>query len=126
MTQQVPDQQTRLKAFDSLYSLQNKKKFIAEGLQGMGLDLFFKTNDGALQQLKSSGMFNLIQKQSIIDNLIAENRHLLTREQDFKTKFEEVDHRENGSFNNNNTNFLLLFPFIYLFNKKKIKSCKGE
>ncbi len=63
------DNFNKLKNAD-LSILQNKKDLIIEGLEGMGTDLFFKTNDGALQQLKSSGMFHLVHKQSIIDSIL--------------------------------------------------------
>jgi hypothetical protein len=63
------DNFNKLKNAD-LTNLRNRKELILEGLQGTGTDLFFKTNDGALQQLKSSGMFNLIHKQSIIDSIL--------------------------------------------------------
>jgi hypothetical protein len=47
------DNFNKLKNAD-LTNLRNRKELILEGLQGTGTDLFFKTNDGALQQLKSS------------------------------------------------------------------------
>ena len=63
------DNFNKLKNAD-LSNSQNKKDLIIEGLKGMGTDIFFKTNDGALQQLKSSGMFHLVHKQSIIDSIL--------------------------------------------------------
>lgn len=47
-----------------------KLNFLSESLSGFSSHDFFNTNDGALEQLKSSGMFRLVHKQSIIDSIL--------------------------------------------------------
>ena len=77
----------------NLSKAQNRIDFIAEGMKGMGSDFFFKTNDGALAQLKSSGMFNLIHKQSIIDSILKYdliNKPTVNQEADYYHIFKEA------------------------------------
>jgi len=70
-----------------------KRKFLAESINGLTSDPFFKTNDGALEQLKSSGMFRLIHKQSIIDSILKydlENKSTVNQEADYYYFFKEA------------------------------------
>ena len=48
---------------------ENKKKFYTYGSTGFIQDWYFKINDAAMQQLKSTGMLRLIRNQNIIDNI---------------------------------------------------------
>ncbi len=73
--------------------LQNKTKFINEGFHGFASEHFFRTNDGALEQLKSSGMFHLMHKQSIIDSILKYNlfnKSTLDQEADYYFIWKEV------------------------------------
>lgn len=54
---------------EDLTLVANKKQFYAHGSTGFFQDWYFKINDAAMQQLKSSGMLRLIRKQNIIDNI---------------------------------------------------------
>ncbi len=70
-----------------------KKKFISESINGFTSDPFFRTNDGALEQLKSSGMFRLVHKQSIIDSILnydLENKATVYQEADYYYLFKEA------------------------------------
>lgn len=75
---------------------ENKRKFLIHSFIGFNEDYYFKTNDAALQQLKSSGMLRLIRKQSIIDSILTydlKNRVVVAQEADcyflFKDDFLE-------------------------------------
>jgi hypothetical protein len=70
-----------------------KRKFLSESISGLTSDPFFKTNDGALEQLKSSGMFRLIHKQSIIDSILKYdllNKSTVYQEADYYYIFKEA------------------------------------
>jgi hypothetical protein len=70
-----------------------KRKFLGESINGLTSDPFFKTNDGALEQLKSSGMFRLIHKQSIIDSILKydlKNKSIVNQEADYYYFFKEA------------------------------------
>jgi len=70
-----------------------KKQFLIESIQGITTDAFFKTNDGALEQLKSSGMFRLVHKQSIIDSILEYdliNKSTVSQEADYYYIFKET------------------------------------
>ena len=62
---------------DSLAFLKNadftneevKRRFLLHSMIGFNEDWYFKTNDAALQQLKSSGILRLIRKQNISDSI---------------------------------------------------------
>ncbi|MFI5134818.1 MAG: hypothetical protein ACHQD9_03090 [Chitinophagales bacterium] len=67
---------------------ENKKKFYQYGSVGVLQEWFFKTNDAALQQLKSSGMLRLIKKQNIVDSIFGyESKNDLTMEQERDSYF---------------------------------------
>jgi hypothetical protein len=70
-----------------------KGKFLSESINGLTSDPFFKTNDGALEQLKSSGMFRLIHKHSIIDSILKydlKNKSTVNQEADYYYFFKEA------------------------------------
>jgi hypothetical protein len=74
----------------------NKRRFLINSFIGFNEDWYFRTNDAALQQLKSSGMLRLIRKQNIIDSILAydlKNREVVAQEADcyflFKDDFLE-------------------------------------
>jgi len=64
--------------FDSLCMLknadmtieENKRKFYEYGFNSFAQDVYFTTNDAAMQQLKSAGMMRLIKKPNIIDSIL--------------------------------------------------------
>lgn len=65
--------------------VENKRKFLIHSFIGFNEDWYFKTNDAALQQLKSSGMLRLIRKQNIIDSIFTyelKNRAVVAQEAD--------------------------------------------
>jgi hypothetical protein len=71
---------------------ENKRKFLSHSIVGFNEDWYFRTNDAALQQLKSSGTLRLIHKQNIIDSIFeydTKNKALIAQEADcyflFKT-----------------------------------------
>ena len=85
------DNFNKLKNVD-LSKVDNKKMFLSESIQGFSSDEFFKTNDGALAQLKSSGMFHLIHKQSTIDSILKYdllNKSTVYQEADYYYIFKE-------------------------------------
>jgi hypothetical protein len=70
-----------------------KREFLSESINGLTSDPFFKTNDAALEQLKSSGMFRLIHKQSIIDSILKydiKNKSTVNQEADYYYFFKEA------------------------------------
>ena len=68
----------QVKFIDSLLRLKSKNlhdsltnhKFYFYAANGLFVDDYFKPNDAAMQQLKSSGMLRLIRKQNVIDELL--------------------------------------------------------
>jgi len=48
---------------------ENRRFFLINSCGGFTQDWYFKTNDAALQQLKSNGVLKLIHKQNIIDSI---------------------------------------------------------
>jgi hypothetical protein len=50
-----------------LSTQENKKKFYEYGTTGFTQNWYFRTNDAAMEQLKSSGMLRLIHDQKIVD-----------------------------------------------------------
>ncbi|MEO6404582.1 MAG: hypothetical protein ABIO32_03775 [Ferruginibacter sp.] len=48
---------------------ENKRSFLTHVLIGFSEDWYFRTNDAAFQQLKSSGTLKLIHKQNIVDSI---------------------------------------------------------
>jgi hypothetical protein len=63
----------------------NNKKFYECCMNGLFADVYFKSNDAALQQLKSSGTLRLIKKQAIIDSLMLyeqQNKSIKSQEDD--------------------------------------------
>ncbi len=68
----------QVKFIDSLLALKGKNlhdsltnhQFYFYATNGLFVDVYFKSNDAAMQQLKSSGMLRLIRKQKIIDQLL--------------------------------------------------------
>ena len=74
----------RLKNED-LSIAENKTKFLRHSMIGFDEDWYFRSNDAALEQLKSSGMLRLIRKQSIIDSIFAydfQNKGLAAQQAD--------------------------------------------
>ncbi len=67
-----------MKFIDSLLKLKGKNlhdsiinhRFYFYATNGLFVDNYFKPNDAAMQQLKSSGMLRLIRKQNVIDGLL--------------------------------------------------------
>ena len=62
-----------------------KKRFLLHGMIGFNEDWYFKTNDAALQQLKSSGILRLIRKQNISDSIFKyelKNKTTISQEMD--------------------------------------------
>src|ERR1043166_5444880 len=85
------DSLTLLKNAD-LAKEENKKKFYEHGTVGFFQDWYFKTNDAAMEQLKSSGTLRLIRKQSIIDNILGyglKNKITVAQEADCYLFFKE-------------------------------------
>ena len=85
------DSLTLLKNAD-LAKEENKKKFYEHGTVGFFQDWYFKTNDAAMEQLKSSGTLRLIRKQSIIDNILGyglKNKITVAQEADCYFFFKE-------------------------------------
>lgn len=71
---------------------ENKRKFLLHSIVGFSEDWYFRTNDAALQQLKSSGMLRLIRKQNIIDSIFTydlKNRAIVAQETDCYFIFKE-------------------------------------
>jgi len=71
---------------------ENKRKFLLHSIIGFNEDWYFRTNDAALQQLKSSGMLRLIRKQNIIDSIFSydlKNRATVAQETDCYFLFKE-------------------------------------
>lgn len=71
---------------------ENKRKFYDYGLNGFYEDYYFKTNDAAMQQLKSAGMLRLIKKQNIIDSIFGyelKNKATVAQESDNYFFFKE-------------------------------------
>ena len=68
----------QVKFIDSLLTLKGKDlhdslinhRFYLYATNGLFVDDYFKPNDAAMQQLKSSGMLRLIRKQTVIDGLL--------------------------------------------------------
>ena len=68
----------QVKFIDSLLTLKGKNlhdslinhRFYLYATSGLFVDDYFKPNDAAMQQLKSSGMLRLIRKQTVIDGLL--------------------------------------------------------
>jgi hypothetical protein len=70
-----------------------KRKFLGESLSALTSDPFFKTNDAALEQLRSSGISRLIHKQSIIDSIFEydqKNKSTVYQEADYYYFFKEA------------------------------------
>jgi hypothetical protein len=68
-----------------LATFDNNKKFYQYSMNGLFADVYFKSNDAALQQLKSSGTLRLIKKQPVIDSLMQyelNNRSIKSQEED--------------------------------------------
>jgi hypothetical protein len=67
-----------VKFIDSLLTLKGKNlhdslinnKFYFYATNGLFVDVYFKSNDAAMQQLKSSGTLRLMRKQKVIDELL--------------------------------------------------------
>ena len=83
----------QVKFIDSLLTLKNKNlhdsfinnKFYFYATNGLFVDIYFKPNDAAMQQLKSSGTLRLIRKQKVIDELLQyeiDNRDLKSQQDD--------------------------------------------
>ena len=71
---------------------ENKRKFLTHSLIGFVEEWYFKTNDAALQQLKSSGMLHLIHKQIITDSIFKydlKNKTTVAQEADAYFVFKE-------------------------------------
>jgi hypothetical protein len=83
----------QVKFIDSLLTLKGKNlhdpiinhKFYFYATNALFVDVYFKSNDAAMQQLKSSGMLRLIRKQKLIDELLQyeiDNRDLKSQQDD--------------------------------------------
>ena len=71
---------------------ENKRKFYEYTMNGFAQDVYFKTNDAAMQQLKSAGMMRLIKKQNIIDSILGyefKNKATVEQEADCYFLFKE-------------------------------------
>ena len=89
----IASNKLQIKFIDSLLMLKNKNlhdpilntKFYFFATNALFVDVYFKSNDAAMQQLKSSGMLRLIHKQEVIDNLLqyeVDNRDLKSQQDD--------------------------------------------
>jgi hypothetical protein len=70
----------------------NKRKFYEHGSVGFFQDWYFKTNDAAMQQIKSSGMLRLIKKQNVIDRIFGyelKNKVTVAQQEDAYFFFKE-------------------------------------
>jgi len=67
---------------------ENKKKFYEHGTTGFLQNWYFKTNDAAMEQLKSSGMLRLIHDQKIVDAIFGyELKNKITTESESDSYF---------------------------------------
>ncbi|MEO6537406.1 MAG: hypothetical protein ABIT07_13170 [Ferruginibacter sp.] len=83
----------------------NKKDFLKHVTIGFSEDWYFRTNDAAFQQLKSSGALRLISKQNIVDSIFkyeTQNSLLTGQYEDcyhlFKESFTDFKHALNLFF----------------------------
>jgi len=89
----ISSNKLQVKFIDSLLTLKSKDlhdpvtngKFFFYATNALFVDVYFKSNDAAMQQLKSSGSLRLIRKQEVIDNLLQyeiDNRDLKSQQDD--------------------------------------------
>ncbi len=92
---------TQVKFIDSLLTLKGKdlhdsvinNKFYFFATNGVFVDVYFKSNDAAMQQLKSSGTLRLIKKQNVIDALLQyeiDNSDLKSQQDDHYLAFQKA------------------------------------
>jgi hypothetical protein len=90
-----------IKAINSLMGLKNldlgqagnKQKFYLFSLAGFSNDTYFRSNDGALQQLNSSGMLRLISDRATVDSIFKYellNKTIAAQEADDYFVFKEM------------------------------------
>jgi hypothetical protein len=90
-----------IKAINSLMGLKNtdltqagnKRKFYLFSLAGLSNDTYFRSNDGALQQLNSSGMLRLISNRATVDSIFKYeliNKNIAAEEADDYFVFKEM------------------------------------
>ena len=71
---------------------QNKRAFLVYATIGFSEDWYFRTNDAAFQQLKSSGALRLIRKQNIVDSIFkyeTQNTQVTSQREDCYWVFKE-------------------------------------
>ena len=71
----------------------NKQKFYLFSLAGFSNDTYFRSNDGALQQLNSSGMLRLISDRATVDSIFKYellNKNIAAQEADDYFVFKEM------------------------------------
>ena len=71
---------------------ENKQKFYDYSFTGFTQDWYFKTNDAAMQQIKSNGILGLIENQNIIDSIFGyglKNNATVAQEADNNYFFKE-------------------------------------
>ena len=89
----IASNKLQVKFIDSLLTLKGKnlqdpvinKKFYFYATNALFVDVYFKSNDAAMQQLKSTGTLRLIRKQNVIDALLQyeiDNRDLKSQQDD--------------------------------------------
>ena len=72
---------------------ENKQKFYDYSFTGFFNDWYFKTNDAAMQQIKSNGILGLIKNQNIIDSIFGyelKNKVTVAQEADNYLIFKEI------------------------------------
>ena len=93
LNQIIASNKLQVKFIDSLLTLKgknlhdsvNNRKFYFYATNALFVDVYFKSNDAAMQQLESSGMMRLIRNQKVIDGLLQyqiDNRDLKSQQDD--------------------------------------------
>jgi hypothetical protein len=109
---------------------ENKRKFYEYSMNGFSQDIFFRTNDAAMQQLKSAGMMRLIKEQKIIDSILgyeSVNKATVGQEADYYFVFKEslLDYKKVVTFSVVRDTAFSSYIVSYGFIKIHIKKTEG-
>ncbi|SRR5579871_10126 len=104
----------------------NKRRFYQYGTNGFIQDWYFKTNDAAMQQLKSSGMLRLIDNQTTVDSILGyelKNKITAAQEADCYFFYKEslLDFKKTSDFTYFQDTSIVdmeITPHLVLFNYK--------
>ena len=99
---------------------ENKQKFYDYSFTGFTEDWYFKTNDAAMQQIKSNGILGLIKNQNIIDSIFGyelKNKITVAQEADNYYLFKEFlpDFKKVVDFTQIRDSSALSFKMSYKF-----------